>query len=364
MTSQLLVLAELLIAVAGTGLLLTIVLSRGHRVHAARRNAALLAPHRPLLLAVAAGEDAQGSARASLQQLPDRSWEHVRSAVIAMLARVRGAPAESLVGLLAGPRRGRPGHRPAPLPLGGGPRPRGVPAGPAAGPQTRPRVAATAVRPRRGGPPGDRALAAGWSATPQRPRRSSPRCRSQGGRIGVPAWVAAEALIGMGMGVAPVVRAAIGLGRPGRARRRGHGDRRGHPVLPVPRAPGPAGARPVARGPHRRGGRAGPARWPRGRGPARPVGRTVAAGRPSSHLRGGAGRAGCRRRAGDPEQPAGGAGPPTGRAQRRGAGADRAVGAAASSSTAARGVGPRASVARGALDMARLRGVLLSGPSR
>jgi hypothetical protein len=32
--------------------------------------------------------------------------------------------------------------------------------------------------------------------------------------------------------------------------------------------------------------------------------------------------------------------------------------------TAARGIGPRASVARGALDMARLRGVLLTGPAR
>jgi HEAT repeat protein len=32
---------------------------------------------------------------------------------------------------------------------------------------------------------------------------------SQGGRIGVPAWVAAEALIGMGLGVAPVVRTAL-----------------------------------------------------------------------------------------------------------------------------------------------------------
>ena len=43
--------------------------------------------------------------------------------------------------------------------------------------------------------------------------------------------------------------------------------------------------------------------------------------------------------------------------------ADRAVGARSEPSTAARGIGPRASVARGALDMARLRGVLLAEPA-
>jgi hypothetical protein len=99
-TSQLLALAELLIAAACTVLMLVIVLSRAHRVRTARRGAVLLAPHRPLLLAVAAGEDEEGSAHASLQRLPDRSWQHVRVAVIAMLAKVRGAPAESLVGIL------------------------------------------------------------------------------------------------------------------------------------------------------------------------------------------------------------------------------------------------------------------------
>jgi HEAT repeat protein len=212
-TSPLLALAELLIAAACAVLMLVIVLSRGHRVRAARRGAALLAPHRPLLLAVASGEDAEGSALASLQRLPDRSWQHARSAVIAMLAKVRGGPAESLVGLLhahgevdratarlrsrsaMGRARGAyllgllqdPGHVPALLPL-----------------LSDPSAEVRLVTVRSLGLIGDACAAeAVLAAVP-----------SQGGRIGVPAWVAAEALIGMGMGVAPMVRTALASADP------------------------------------------------------------------------------------------------------------------------------------------------------
>ena len=213
MTSRLLVLAELLIAAACTGLLLTIVLSRGRRVRAARRGAALLAPHRPLLLAVASGEDPEGDARARLQHLPDRSWEHVRGAVVAMLAKVRGAPAESLAGLLqargevdratarlrsrsaVGRARGAyllgllqdPRHVPALLPL-------------LSDPSAEVRLVAVRSLGLVGDPSAAEAVLA---AVP-----------SRGGRIGVPAWAAAEALIGMGMGVAPGVRAALASADP------------------------------------------------------------------------------------------------------------------------------------------------------
>jgi HEAT repeat protein len=212
-TSQLVALAELLIAAACTALMLVIVLSRAHRVRTTRRGAVLLAPHRPLLLAVAAGEDGEGSAHASLQRLPDRSWQHVRVAVIAMLAKVRGAPAESLVGLLqahgevdratarlrsrSAVSRARgayllgllqdPVHVPALLPLLSDPSPE---------------VRLGAVRSL--GLIGDACAAeAVLAAVPL-----------QGGRIGVPAWVAAEALIGMGMSVAPVVRTALASADP------------------------------------------------------------------------------------------------------------------------------------------------------
>ena len=49
---------------------------------------------------------------------------------------------------------------------------------------------------------------------------------SQGGRIGVPAWAAAEALLGMGLGVAPACARAASAD-PRRAWRRRDGDRRG-----------------------------------------------------------------------------------------------------------------------------------------
>jgi HEAT repeat protein len=361
-TSQLLVLAELLIAAACTGLLLTIVLSRGQRVHAARRSAALLAPHRPLLLAVASGEDAEGSARAALQQLPDRSWEHVRSAVIAMLARVRGAPAESLVGLLqahgevdlaiarlrsrsaVGRARGAyllgllqdPRHVPALLPL-----------------LSDPAAEVRLVTVRSLGLVGDASAAeAVLAAVP-----------SQGGRIGVPAWSAAEALLGMGMGVAPVVRAALASADP--AVRGVAVTVTGAATLsflcPELRAllehdPSPEVRACAAVALGRLGGPADVGPLVRQTAPSQPA----ALRRTCVAALGELGVAGAlptlsslleeqdRRLAELSAEALVRIGP---------SGHHELV-------TAARGMGPRASVARGALDMARLRGVLLTEPAR
>ena len=161
-----------------------------------------------MLLAVASGEDGEGSARAHLEALPAPTWEHVRGAVVAMLARVRGAPAESLVGLLhahdeveqavarlgsrSPVRRARaayllgllqePANVPVLLPLLSDPSPE---------------VRLVTVRSL--GLIGDhRAAEPVLDAVP-----------AHGSRIGVPAWVAAEALLGMGLGVAPALRRAL-----------------------------------------------------------------------------------------------------------------------------------------------------------
>ena len=205
---SLLLLAEVVIGLSCLGLALVIVGARLHRVRATRRTARMVAPHRPMLLAVASGEDAEGSARAHLASLPAATWEHVRSTTVAMLAKVRGAPAETLVSLLhahaeveralgwlrsrSAVRRARaayllgllhdPANVPALVPLLSDP-----------SPDVR-LVAARSL-----GLIGDAAAAgAVLSAVP-----------SRDGRMGIPAWVAAEALLGMGLGVAPVLGEAL-----------------------------------------------------------------------------------------------------------------------------------------------------------
>jgi HEAT repeat protein len=206
-----LVLAQLFIASTCLVLALVIVVSRVRRVRAARRSADLAAPHRPMLLAVASGEDGDGSARALLQDLPAPSWEHVRGAVIAMLTKVRGAPAQSLVEMLhahaevdravarlqsrSAVRRARsvyllgllqdPANVPVLLPLLEDPSPE---------------VRLVTVRSL--GLIGDSSAAQAVLAAVQ----------VHGRRIGVPAWIAAEALIGMGLDVAPVLHAALASG--------------------------------------------------------------------------------------------------------------------------------------------------------
>ena len=258
---SLLLLAEVVIGLSCLGLALVIVGARLHRVRATRRTARLVAPHRPMLLAVASGEDAEGSARAHLASLPAATWEHVRSAAVAMLAKVRGAPAETLVSLLhahaeveralgrlrsrSAVRRARaayllgllhdPANVPALVPLLSDP-----------SPDVR-LVAARSL-----GLIGDPAAAgAVLSAVP-----------SRDGRMGIPAWVAAEALLGMGLGVAPVLREALASAGRRRQGRRRHGRRGRRLHLGAAPAAGPARPRPVTGGPDRRRGGTGPPRWP------------------------------------------------------------------------------------------------------
>ncbi|NYD99610.1 HEAT repeat protein [Kineosphaera limosa] len=61
----------------------------------------LAAPQRRLVLEVASGEDDDNVAADALAGLRKAEWESIRPAVIAMLAKVRGAPAEQLVRVIA-----------------------------------------------------------------------------------------------------------------------------------------------------------------------------------------------------------------------------------------------------------------------
>lgn len=59
------------------------------------------APQRRHILQVASGEDDDGSATAALQALTGPTWAATRDVVVGMLAKVRGAPADGLVDIIA-----------------------------------------------------------------------------------------------------------------------------------------------------------------------------------------------------------------------------------------------------------------------
>jgi HEAT repeat protein len=61
---------------------------------------ARLEPYRGAVLGIAAGGDEDGAASAALGLAPDRDWHAVRHAAVAMLGKVRGDTAETLVRLL------------------------------------------------------------------------------------------------------------------------------------------------------------------------------------------------------------------------------------------------------------------------
>lgn len=76
------------------------VLTRLRRHRRERVLARLAAPHRLLVLEVSAGEDQDDSAFEQLAGLDRRTWTSLRPAVTAMLGKVRGIPAERLVEIL------------------------------------------------------------------------------------------------------------------------------------------------------------------------------------------------------------------------------------------------------------------------
>ncbi|WP_226344431.1 HEAT repeat domain-containing protein [Agilicoccus flavus] len=88
------------VALVCVGLVALTVVARVTRLRRARRLERLAAPHRRLLLEVAAGEDDDGSAAAALAALPPAAWRSLRPVAVAMLGKVRGAPATAIVATL------------------------------------------------------------------------------------------------------------------------------------------------------------------------------------------------------------------------------------------------------------------------
>jgi HEAT repeat protein len=168
----------------------------------------MLAPHRLALLIMASGEDEDGQAKASLCAVPEHVWTRLRPSVVAFLPKVRGRPADDLgevmrahgevdkaakmLGARSAVDRARAAYLlglvrdhdsvPQVLPLLDDP-----------APDVR-LVAARAL-----GTMGDPSAATGVLRG----------LRTRNGEIGLPAWVASEALLAMGAGIGPALQTGL-----------------------------------------------------------------------------------------------------------------------------------------------------------
>ena len=205
---QVLLIASVFIALSCVLSLAVIVVAKLRRGRAAVRSMALLAPYRGALIAMASGEDEEGQAKAALYAVPAPAWDRLRPSVIAFLPKVRGTPADDLGELLrshgeieaakrmltsrSAVRRARAAYL-----LG----------------LVRDSDSVALMLPLLGDPHADVRLVAarslGAMGEPSAASGILHALRTHHGQIGLPAWVAAEALLAMGVQIAPAL--AIGL---------------------------------------------------------------------------------------------------------------------------------------------------------
>jgi HEAT repeat protein len=185
-----------------------IVIAKFRRGRVAVRSRAMLAPYRRALVEMASGEDDDGLAKAELSAVPARVWARLRPSVVAFLPKVRGFPADDLgelmrvhgeldaaVALLtsrSAVRRARAAY------LFGLVRdPEGV----------------ALLLPLLSDPAADVRLVAtralGNIGDPSAANGVLGALRTVRGQIGLPAWVAAEALLSMGVEIAPALQAGL-----------------------------------------------------------------------------------------------------------------------------------------------------------
>lgn len=96
-------LLQISLAVVGTLCLLAIsviVIAKNHRRRAGEKSRYLLSTYRNELLAIASDEDDEGEAKQVLYAVPVTIWERLRPSVVAYLSKVRGTAAEDLSELL------------------------------------------------------------------------------------------------------------------------------------------------------------------------------------------------------------------------------------------------------------------------
>lgn len=205
---QVLLIASAVIGLSCVSAVAVIAIAKLRRGRAGVRSRALLAPYRRALIAMASGEDEDSQAKAALYAVPAPTWERLRPSVVAFLGRVRGAPAEELGDLLrshgeieratgmltsrSAVRRARAAYL-----LG----------------LVRDPDSASLVLPLLGDPDADVRLVAtralGAIGDPAAASGVLDALSAHHGQIGLPAWVAAEALLAMGVRIAPALQ--IGL---------------------------------------------------------------------------------------------------------------------------------------------------------
>lgn len=205
---QLLLVANGLVIAACILILALIIASKWHRSRRVANAAKQVSPHRQALLAVAAGEDDDGVARGELSNLKPPVWKHMNALVVSMLSNVRGTPASELALVLeahgevdrarrmthsrSSVQRSRGAYR---LGLIGDRDSVDLLINLLSDKAAEVRLVAT------------RALGAIGDPVAAAPIIEA--LRQKHGRIGVPAWIAEEALLRMGMPVAPVVLQAM-----------------------------------------------------------------------------------------------------------------------------------------------------------
>ncbi len=203
-----LLIASTVIGLSCASLVAVIVIAKFRRSRADVKSRALLAPYRRALIAIISGEDEDGEAKAALHAVPAPIWDRLRPSVVAFLPKVRGIPADYLGELLRS-------H---------GDIERATRMLTSRSPSRRARAAyllglvrdpdnAALVLPLLGDPDADVRLVAARAlgAIGEFSAASSilHALRTNHGQIGLPAWAAAEALLAMGVQIAPALQ--IGL---------------------------------------------------------------------------------------------------------------------------------------------------------
>ena len=205
---QVLQIALAVIGLSCAASVVVIAVAKVHRGRAGVRSSALLLPYRHALIAMASGEDEDGQAKASLYAVPAPTWDHLRPSVVAFLTKVRGTPADDLGELL----RSRGEIESAKRMLTSRSAVRRARAAYLIG-LVRDSDSVALVLPLLGDPHADVRLVAARSlgaiGEPSAASGVLDALRTNHGQMGLPAWVAAEALLAMGAQIAPALQ--IGL---------------------------------------------------------------------------------------------------------------------------------------------------------
>lgn len=205
---QVLLIAGAVIGLSCASSVAVIAIAKFRRGRAGVRSRALLTPYRHALIAMASGEDEDGQAKAALYAAPAPTWDRLRPSVVAFLPKVRGTPADDLGELL----RSRGEIERATRMLTSRSAVRRARAAYLLGLVRDPDSAAL-VLPLLDDPDADVRLVAaralGAIGEPSAASGVLHALRTHHGQIGLPAWVAAEALLAMGVQIAPALQ--IGL---------------------------------------------------------------------------------------------------------------------------------------------------------